>query len=240
MVIIFIIFFVVFILIFIANIDQSDEQVEPGQKTKKFNQFEKNVTNQKEIEIETETDYIGRLGEEKTEAIVSRIKECEYILTNLYIPTAKGGETEIDLVAFTNRGLLVLETKNISGTIHGDEDSEQWYASLHSQNNFFYNPLKQNATHVKYLDREVVLNIPIYSIVVFSDRCSLEYLPDSFNDVYICQMSTLRETIEEIFDENPACVPSLVLSTVHSRLEKFTNVNAEVKRKHKEYVRSKH
>lgn len=43
-----------------------------------------------------------------------------------------------------------------------------------------------------------------------------------------------------MFDENPACVPSLVLSTVHSRLEKFTKPSAEVVRKHKDYVRSKH
>ena len=52
-------------------------------------------------------------------------------------------------------------------------------------------------------------------------------------------MSTLRETIKEIFDENPACVPSLVLSTVHSRLERYVNPSEEVIRKHNEYVRSK-
>ena len=83
------------------------------------------------------------------------------------------------------------------------------------------------------------VNIPIYSIIVFSDRCSLEYLPDSFNDVYICQMSTLRETIKEIFNENLACVPSLVLSTVYGRVKKYANPSEEVIRKHKEYVRSK-
>ena len=91
----------------------------------------------------------------------------------------------------------------------------------------------------EYLDRAVALNIPIYSIIVFSDRCSLEYLPDSFDDIYICQMSTLRDTINEIFDENPACVPSLVLSTVYSRLKQYVNPSEEVIRKHKEYVRSK-
>ena len=85
----------------------------------------------------------------------------------------------------------------------------------------------------------MAVNIPIYSIIVFSDWCSLECLPDSFNDVYICQMSTLRETIKEIFDENPACVPSLVLSTVYGRVKKYANLSAEVIRKHKEYVRSK-
>ena len=216
----FIIIFIVVLVVIIANLGQYSEQVRTERR-------------------EAETDYIGRVGEETTEAIVSRIKECEYILTNLYIPTAKGGTTEIDLVAFTNRGLLVLETKNYSGTIHGDEDSDQWFASVYNQNNYFHNPLKQNATHVKYLDKAVAINIPIYSIIVFSDRCSLDYLPDSFNDVYICQMSTLRETIKEIFNENPACVPSLVLSTVYSRVKKYANPSEEVIRKHKEYVRSK-
>ena len=106
-------------------------------------------------------------------------------------------------------------------------------------NFYFHNPLKQNAIHTKNLDKAVAVNIPIYSIIVFSDRCSLEYLPNSFNDVYICQMSTLRETIKEIFNENPACVPSLVLSTVYGRVKKYANPSEEVIRKHKEYVRSK-
>lgn len=216
----FIIIFIVVLIVIIANLGQYSEQVRTERR-------------------EAETEYIGRVGEETTEAIVKRIKECEYTLTNLYIPTAKGGTTEIDLVAFTNRGLLVLETKNYSGTIHGDEDSDQWFASVYNQNNYFHNPLKQNATHTKYLDKAVAINIPIYSIIVFSDRCSLEYLPDSFNDVYICQMSTLRDAIEEIFDENPACVPSLVLSTVYSRIKKYMNPSEEVIKKHKEYVRSK-
>ena len=85
----------------------------------------------------------------------------------------------------------------------------------------------------------MAINIPIYSIIVFSDRCSLEYLPDSFNDVYICQMSTLRDTIKEIFDKNPACVASFILNTVYSRIKMYANPSAEVIRKHKEYVRSK-
>lgn len=194
------------------------------------------ITDYKDVERE----YIGRVGEGITKAIVSRIKECEYILTNLYIPTVKSETTEIDLVAFTNRGLLVLETKNYSGTIYGNENSDKWFASVYNQNNYFYNPLKQNTTHIKYLDKAVALNIPIYSIIVFSDRCSLEYLFGDFKDVYICKMSTLRDTIKEIFDENPACVPSLVLSTVHSRLEKFARPSAEVIRKHKEYVSNKY
>ena len=119
----FIIIFIVVLIVIIANLGQYSEQVRTERR-------------------EAETEYIGRVGEETTEAIVKRIKESEYTLTNLYIPTVKGGTIEIDLVAFTNRGLLVLETKNYSGTIHGDENSDQWFASVYNQNNYFHNPLK--------------------------------------------------------------------------------------------------
>ena len=215
-----IIFFIVFLSFVILNFFTYGEHI---------------ATKHKEAAIE----HIGRTGEETTETIVRTIKGCEYVLNNLYIPTAKGGVTEIDLVAFTDRGLLVFETKNVSGTIYGDEDSDQWYAAVHNKNNYFYNPLKQNAMHIKYLYKVVGLNIPIYSIVVFSNRCSIEYLPDCFNDVYVCQMSTLRETIDEIFDENPPCVSSIVLNIVCKSIEKYANPSAEVIKKHREYVRSK-
>ena len=188
---------------------------------------------------EAENSYIGRVGEETTESVINNLSCCEYTLTNLYIPTVKGNTTEIDLIAFTNRGILVLETKNYSGTIHGNEDDNDWFAAVYGRNNYFHNPIKQNATHTKYLDRAIALNVPIYSIIVFSDRCSLEYISDSFNDVYICQMSTLRETIDEIMDNNSPCVSSFVLETVYRKLTKYSNPSEEIIRKHNEYGQSK-
>ena len=67
----FLIIFIVVLVVIIANLGQYNEKVRTERR-------------------EAETEYIGRVGEETTEAIVSRIKECEYILTNLYIPAAKG------------------------------------------------------------------------------------------------------------------------------------------------------
>lgn len=52
-------------------------------------------------------------------------------------------------------------------------------------------------------------------------------------------MSTLMKTIEEIFDENPACVSARILSTVYNRVKNYVNPSEEVIRRHKEYVRSK-
>ena len=57
-------------------------------------------------------------------------------------------------------------------------------------------------------------------------------------------MSTLRDTISKIFDENTACVLPLALSMVYGRDKKYANSSEEVIRKHKEcvnlnYTRSK-
>ena len=190
-------------------------------------------------ERESDTDYIGRIGEETTESIVKRVRGCEYTLKNLYIPTVNGNTTEIDLIAFTNRGLLVLETKNYSGEIHGNESDKEWYAAVHQQNNYFYNPLKQNATHTKFLKRVIKGNIPIYSIIVFSDRSSLEFLPDSFDEVYVCQMGVLKNTINIIFNENNQCISKEKLEKIYNKLKNYENPSDEVKRKHYEYVKSK-
>ena len=48
-----------------------------------------------------------------------------------------------------------------------------------------------------------------------------------------------EKIVEEIFNENPACVQSFKLNTAYRKLERFANPSEEVIKKHKEYVRSK-
>lgn len=235
--IVLILYFICILIIVIVYLSRHYRQQEFDWKKREVEYICRKKIKTQQSELETES--IGKIGEKTTETILRQIKECEYMLKNLYIPAAKGGTTEVDLVSFTNRGLLVLETKNYSGIIYGDENSEQWFALLNSQKNYFHNPIKQNNTHTKYLNKVVVANIPIYSIIVFSDRCSIEYLPHNYNDVYICQMSNLKNTIKEISNENPACIKSVNLYAIYNRIKKYANPNKNVIRKHKEYVNSK-
>lgn len=48
------------------------------------------------------------------------------ILHNLYIPDASGAINQIDLVYISSRGIFVIESKNYSGTIQGNETSNNW------------------------------------------------------------------------------------------------------------------
>ena len=44
------------------------------------------------------------------------------------------------------------------------------------QKNRFYNPIKQNRTHIKWLQKYVGEDVPLFSIIVFSERCELKNL----------------------------------------------------------------
>ena len=78
------------------------------------------------------------------------------------------GTTQIDHIFVSRFGVFVVETKNYSGWIFGDEHQAMWTQKIFKTSNKFQNPLRQNHKHVKAL--EALLNIPpeqIHSVVVF-------------------------------------------------------------------------
>ena len=83
--------------------------------------------------------------------------------------------TEIDVLMISPKGLFVFESKNYSGWIFGSENQKNWYQTLpagrgrsHKEN--FYNPIMQNRSHIKHLKAFLGTDIPVRSIIVFSDR----------------------------------------------------------------------
>ena len=118
-----------------------------------------------------DADFLGRHGEKLTE------KELKWVnffgrrgktLRNLYIPKDNGDTSEIDVVYITQKGIFVFESKNYSGWIFGDEKGTYWTVMLpNRERNRFYNPIKQNRTHIKWLGAYVGPEVPLFSIIVF-------------------------------------------------------------------------
>ncbi len=77
------------------------------------------------------------------------------ILRNVYIPTADGKTSEIDLLVISRKGLLVFECKNYAGNIYGDMKRKKWVQYLGKKKSFFYNPFLQNKSHVKHLKKQL-------------------------------------------------------------------------------------
>lgn len=89
-------------------------------------------------------------------------------INNVTLPTSNG-TTQIDHVIVSRFGIFVVETKNMSGWIFGDEKSPQWTQSLPGGKKFqFQNPLHQNYRHVKALQEFLGFEEEkIFSVVMF-------------------------------------------------------------------------
>ena len=122
-----------------------------------------------ERQNEADIEQRGRIGEEEVAEILSaNVYENGIVLNNFLFADGKT-TAQIDHIMVDERGVFVIETKNYSGYIFGKESDEQWTQVLAygEQKNRFYNPIRQNNTHIKHLKRYLPQGTPVYSFVIF-------------------------------------------------------------------------
>jgi restriction system protein len=95
-------------------------------------------------------------------------------VNNVTIPTSKG-TTQIDHVIVSRYGVFVVETKNMTGWIFGDEKSPQWTQSIFGKKYKFQNPLHQNYRHTKALSEFLGIDHSKFmSVVMFWGECEFK------------------------------------------------------------------
>jgi hypothetical protein len=94
------------------------------------------------------------------------------VVNNLLLPMPQG-TTQIDHVVVSNYGVFVIESKNISGTIYGSAEDKYWTVCRGPSKFRLYNPLRQNATHIRALAGATGLPVRFFHSLVFfwSDNC---------------------------------------------------------------------
>ena len=103
------------------------------------------------------------------------------VLHNCYFLWPNGEPSESDLVMVTRRGIFVVECKDYSGYVEGtDSDGVYHWKHVIEHDNgtkdeySFLNPLYQNHKHIQCLKKNIdSTSIPIYSLVVFADKCDI-------------------------------------------------------------------
>lgn len=129
------------------------------------------------------------------------------LLSNIYVSKINGGTTEIDLLLIHPKGLFVFESKNYRGWIFGNEAHQNWtqtlprgwHGDVHKER--FYNPILQNASHIKHLMYRIEKNIPVWSVIVFSDECELKDITINSKNVRVVQCYNVASTVEQICNE---------------------------------------
>jgi len=163
------------------------------------------------------------------------------IFRNIYLQKRNGMTTEIDLLVVAEQGVVVIESKNYSGIIYGKEDQKQWTQYFSEKKKYSVpNPISQNNSHIKAL--KLALNdypdLTYFSVIVFSERCTLKIGEVTKPNTYVIQRFDLDKTIDKIRDEKPALSADKHLDIL-ARLKKPSKPKKEIQKKHIEDIKTK-
>ena len=153
---------------------------------------------------------LGRFGEYLTYKYLKKFETYgAKFLFNVYIPKEDGETTEIDVLMINSKGLFVFESKNYSGWIFGNESQKNWYQTLpkgkgKSHKEPFYNPIIQNRSHIKHLKALIGEQIPMHSIIVFSERCTLKNITGKDNEIKVINRNKVFSTVSDISNTVPS------------------------------------
>ena len=98
----------------------------------------------------------------------------KYKLLSDIMIKGQNGTTQIDHILIGKKGVFVIETKDYSGLIYGDEYSKYWTQVINRTTNEFYSPIRQNYGHVKSLERCIERKDIFISLVVFTNKSKLK------------------------------------------------------------------
>lgn len=128
------------------------------------------------------------------------------IFHDLYVEKGKEEFSQTDLVVLTEVGIIVFEVKDYSGWIFGAGHESQWLQVLaYGKQKFrFYNPIKQNNTHIFELRKQLYgfESIPYYSVIVFYGDCVLKNIKFVPEGIYVIKSTRVLEVVEKILTEN--------------------------------------
>ena len=184
----------------------------------------------------------GNNGEYHIYRSLEQLKMSKLILTNLYIPKKDGSTTEIDLLMITKYGFFVVESKNYSGWIFGDEKHRQWTQTFPNKKKFrFFNPIWQNKGHISALKE--VLNITddslVQSLITFSNECQLKKITVTSPNVRVLQRKQLKWTINKVLKSSSIRFSSEDIKNYYRILKPYIRANKEVKELHIKKVKEK-
>ena len=164
-------------------------------------------------------------------------------LFNVYIPKENGETTEIDVLMICSKGIFVFESKNYSGWIFGNESQRNWTQVLpkgrgRSNKEKFFNPIMQNRGHIKHLKSLVGEDIPMRSIIAFSERCTLKEITVTSTDVSVINRYSVAQVVTTLFNQYPNALDTEKVDSIYNLLYPFSQVDDLAKQQHIQSIKN--
>ncbi len=166
---------------------------------------------------------------------------CRFLF-NIYLPMANGKTTELDALMISPYGVFVIESKNYSGWIFGNDNNKSWTQVLptgrgKSHKEHFYNPIWQNRTHCNTLINYLPSNAVIKSVVLFSNKCTFKDVTVNSKDVVLAHNREVKTIVARYLSENTTA--NLDVNNVYETLYPFSQVSEAVKQSHIDNIQAR-
>lgn len=207
-----------------------------------------NLNSESPLDLPTCSDLwdTGKTGERYIKDVLEPLTGYKQILSNCYLPKSDGTFTEIDLILLHESGVYVIESKNYSGWIFGNEEQQQWTQSLPGRNGHakkirFFNPIIQNKGHLKWLKKyaDISKDVPLYSFIVFSDRCELKKIVLTTGSHFVLNRRNLFQKVQENAERVGVKLTRTEIDILYKHLYPLTQVTEEQKALHAVIVQKK-
>ncbi len=175
----------------------------------------------------------GRRGERTVAKILGEtVPGRQYIINDLMFTEKNGNSRQIDHILILPSGIWVVETKNYSGRIYGNEQQREWTQVLAfgRRKNKFYNPVKQNTTHIYSLSDYLHTDRAIFqNVVVFLAQADISYIQS--NAVYTAR------TLQKIKSaETGIRLPAEEMQNYYERLSALKGNSTITQKEHIEHI----
>mgnify|MGYP001256601964 CR=1 FL=1 len=141
----------------------------------------------------------GYLGEKSVATILSLLPSDKYKIINDLLIEVDGRTIQIDHLVVSIYGIFVIETKNYKGRITGSDNSDYWTKNMFGNKYTFYNPIRQNKSHVLALSKQLGFSLNKFiPIIVFSNGAELK-VNTTHNVIYTTQINRVIKEYSERF-----------------------------------------
>lgn len=194
----------------------------------------------------TAAEIAGKIGEDAVSKAVW--SACQFdgrhykILRNVYVPI-HGKYSETDVLLLHETGVYVFESKNLSGSIYGDNDHSQWQRyKTNGDKDFIPNPIKQNDGHINALCNFLKQNkyqFRAFSMIVFGTKANLKYVPEDKTLVTIHEVYNLEMDLVKKMKSEKNFYSAETIDSWCNKLLPYTQLSEEEKQVHKDRVTRK-
>lgn len=168
----------------------------------------------------------GWFGELCVKMVIGKNKPgVKYVLNDLKLRISDEKTSQIDHILINKKGIFVIETKNYSGRIYGQENQLEWTQVLNygKVKNKLYNPVKQNKTHIYHISNIIGEKLPIHSVIVFVQG-NVQYI--SANGIYTLQglKKLVKNGANTLSSEQMASIYGKICEANDRSINKFEHI----------------